>query len=192
MPERINLFASLRPAAISVFAFVATITFSSPARTDGVCIEQPGQQAPEGVHWSARYDRSTGRKCWFLFDAYGRDATALLTQPVPLLLEPVQALSWQLTSLFGGSTGAAPNPAPQGSAPQITPPTAPRKPPGNPANANRPDNRVRAGQRSVGEGAVKYASPALTEAERNALFDDFLRWRDSQQSIALKPWPTSQ
>lgn len=162
MLERINSFVSLLPAAFSVFAFVAMITACSEARADGACIEQPGQQAPEGMHWSARYDRSSGRKCWLLLDANGRDATALLAQPsVPLLLEPIQALSSQLVSLLGGPIAAAP--APQSGAPQTNIANAPHRP--LPANANRTDNRTRADQRSVSEGhAVKQASPALSEA----------------------------
>jgi hypothetical protein len=190
MPKRINSFASLLPVAFSVFAFVATITVCSPARADSVCIEQSNQQAPQGTHWSARYDRPAGRKCWFLLDAYGRDATALLAQPgAASSLDPMQTLSSQLASLFGNSTGAAPV-----AAPQITPPNAPRKPQGNPANAYKTDNRVRADQRSVGDGhAAKRASPALTPVERDALFGEFVQWRQSQQSISvLKPWPASQ
>ena len=42
------------------------------------CSSQP---APEGTHWSSRYDRARGRKCWFLADASGREVTALPAQP---------------------------------------------------------------------------------------------------------------
>jgi hypothetical protein len=193
MPERVNSFALLLPAAF--FVFVSTITVYSSARAESPCIEQPGQQAPEGTHWNSRYDRPKGRKCWFLADANGRDVTALLPQPgAAPTPDPMQTLSSQLAALFGNSTAASANVAPQATAPQSNPANAPRKPPGNTANANKTDNAVRADQRGASEGnAVKRTSLALTQQERNALFEEFMRWLESQENVtALKPWPSTR
>jgi hypothetical protein len=208
MSERVNSFGPLLPAASLAFILVATIAVPvcSPALADSLCIEQSSQPAPEGTRWSSRYDRARGRKCWFLVDASGREVTTLPAQqsaaPTP---DPVQTLSSQLAALFGNATEAPANVAPQGNVPQASPANAPRKPQGNTANAIKTDNGVRADQKSVGE-AIKRTTPAMTLAERNALFEDFLRWHESQQGQqseqsqqaqqseqsngALKPWPS--
>jgi hypothetical protein len=195
MPERANSFVPRRPASLFVFVFVAiSAPVHTPARADSMCIEQPSQQAPEGTRWSARYDRPKARKCWFLVDGNGRDVTALLTQPGGATTQdPLQALSSQLAALFGNSTAAPTSAEPQGAAPQSSPANAPRKPQGITTGANKTDNGVRTDQRNASDGhGAKHTSPGLTEPERNALFEEFMRWQEAQQGMnALKLWPLS-
>jgi hypothetical protein len=198
MPERVN---SLAPIILSlIFVFVATmaVELCSPVRAESTCIEQPTQPAAEGTRWSARYDRAKGRKCWFLLDANGYDVTPSQTQPsaVPT---PAPSLSSQIVSLLGSLTGAIANAVPQANTAQsdaapISPAGVPRKHDGNAANANKNDTGGQADQRSVGEGrAVKRASPPLTQPEREALFEEFLRWQENRQSAGtLSPWPSSR
>jgi hypothetical protein len=183
-----------------MFAFVATMTVQlpSPVRAESACIEQPTQPAPEGARWSARYDRAKARKCWFLLDANGRDVTASHTQP-SAASTPAPSLSSQIASLLSSLTGATANEVPQantppGDAAQISPAGVPRKRDGNTANANKNDNVVRADQKTVGEGrAVKRTSLPLTQPEREALFEEFLRWQENQRSAgSLSPWPSSR
>jgi hypothetical protein len=98
MPVRANSFAPTLLGAVSVSLATVTVTFDSPAWADDLCIEQPPHPIAQGLPgslpyryaachschagattevllWSARYDRAKGRKCWILFDAYGRDVT---------------------------------------------------------------------------------------------------------------------
>lgn len=191
MPERVNSFA---PVICSVsFVFIATtaVHFASPAQAESACIEQPSQKAAEGTHWTAHYDRAKSRKCWLLVDANGRDVTASQAQssaaPEP---SPVDALSSQIASLLGSLTGAAESAAvqvtaPQGDAPQTGPSRVPRKPRGSGVNAGKADNAVRAEEKGAGEGrAVKHVSSPLTEPERVELFEEFLRWREIQQTVS--------
>jgi hypothetical protein len=191
MPERANSFVPLRPAFLFVFVFVATISAPvyTPARADNVCIEQPSQQAPEGTRWIARSDRPKARKCWSLVDGNGRDVTALLTQSgAATTQDPLQAISSQLAALFGNAPA---NAEPQGTTPQSNPANAPRKPQGNTANA-KSDNGARTDQKSVSDGhAAKRTSSGLTEPERNALFEEFMRWQEIQGVSAVKSWPSS-
>jgi hypothetical protein len=190
MPARVSSFAPSLPCVFLVFVATVAVDFMSPVRAESACIEQPNQRAAEGTHWSARYDRTKGRKCWFLVDADGRDIETSQAQansaPTPT---PVDALSSQIASLLGSLTAAAENGMPQvsappGDAPQA-PPRAPHKPRGNGANAGRADNAVRGEQKGSGEarGAVKRVSPPLTESEREELFEEFLRWQEIQQTI---------
>jgi hypothetical protein len=102
--------------------------------------------------------------------------------------EAVQALSSQIASLWGNLTGASANVTTQAPAPSL-----PRKPQGNAANAGKADSSVRADQRSAGDGhAVKRVSPALTQPEREALFEEFLRWQEKESVSTLIPWPRSR
>src|ERR1700730_17936197 len=194
MPKRVVSFVPmilsvpLIPApffVVVVLTFVTTIvafTYGS-ARADSACIEQPSQPAAEGARWYLRYDRAKGRKCWFLGIATTnvRDAT---TPQGQTSAATAPTLSSRLAELFGGLTGSSANVAPQGNAAQSNLTSAPRKTQGNSRNAAKTDGSVRADQRDIVEGhAGKRAPPALTQPERNALFEEFLRWHESQQNI---------
>jgi hypothetical protein len=187
MPERVNSFPPILPCGVLVLAAMVAVDFASPVRAESACIEQqPSQKAAEGTHWSARYDRAKGRKCWFLVDANGHDVTPSQAQPSSAATPtPLASFSSQIASLFGSLTAAAENAIPQVSAPQgDAPQTAgPHKPRGNGANASRADNGARGEHNSAGEGrdAVKRVPPSLTETEREALFEEFLRWQETQR-----------
>jgi len=205
MPKRGNSFAPIIPSL--AFAFVATIAvyLCSPVRAETACIEQPSQPAAEGTHWSARYNRAKGRKCWFLVDANGHDVTASQIQPnaapTPAPASSLSPLA-QITSFLGlGPTAnAAPQAntqqanTPQGDPAQNSPASVPRKRDGNAANAGKNDNGSRAEQKTVGEAhPVKPVSLPLTAEEREALFEEFLRWQENRQSAStLSPWPHSR
>jgi hypothetical protein len=191
MPERVNSFAPVLPCVFLALVATVAVDFVSPVRAESACIEQPSHSAAEGTHWKARYDRAKGRKCWFLVDPNGRDITPSQAQPssVPTPA-PVDLLSSQIASLLGSLTAAAENAMPQVSAPPADAPQtgsarAPHKPRGNGAKAMRADNGLRGEQKGAGEGrgAAKRVSSPLTEPEREALFEEFLRWQEIDQTI---------
>jgi hypothetical protein len=194
MPKRVVSFVSMILSAplipalffvVVVLTFVATIvafTYGS-ARADSACIEQPTQPAAEGARWYLRYDRAKGRKCWFLGIATtnARDVT---TPQGQTSAAAAPTLASRLAELFGGLAGSSANVAPQGNAGPNNLTTAPRKTQGNSPNTAKPNNSVRTDQRDIVEGHVeKRAPPVLTQPERNALFEEFLRWHESQQNI---------
>src|SRR5262245_50747180 len=191
MPERVNSFAPMIPGVLSVLVATVAVLPCSAVRADNACIEQPSPPAAEGTRWSLHYDRAKGRKCWVLVDANGYDVTPPQAQLTGTSTpEAVQTLSSQIASLWGNLTGASANATTQAHAPQVT---VPRKTQGNAANAGRTDNGVRAEQRSMGEGhAVKRSSPALTAPEREALFEEFLRWQNQESISALIPRPAAR
>ncbi len=145
---------------------VAAASFDSRAQAE--CILQPNQQAPEGTHWSLHYDPAKNRRCWILVDATGHDISTYEVQP---------AASGGLSSLqsfLANITGSAP-PAQEVPASPAAPP--PRKPQPQAVNPNRADRTVRTEPKSE-------AHPArheMTQGERDALFEEFLRWRESQK-----------
>jgi hypothetical protein len=68
------------------------------------------------------------------------------------------------------------------------------KPRGNAASASKADNGIRADPSSIGDGhAAKRASAPLTQPEREALFEEFLRWQEIRESTStLSPLPSSR
>lgn len=194
MPERANSFAPTIPGVVSVLVATIAIHFCSPVRADSACLEQPNQPAAEGMRWSAHYDRAKGRKCWILVDAStnGHDAAASQAQPnAASASAAVETLSSQIASLLGNLTGASANVTPQSTAPQAGSAGVTRKPQGNAATASKAENGVRTDQRGEGH-AVKHVNSALTQPEREALFEEFLRWQQNKDTLGtLLPGPSS-
>jgi hypothetical protein len=158
MPERVNSFAPVLPCVFLALVATVAVDFVSPVRAES---------------------------------ANGRDITPSQAQPssVPTPA-PVDLLSSQIASLLGSLTAAAENAMPQVSAPPADAPQtgsarAPHKPRGNGAKAMRADNGLRGEQKGAGEGrgAAKRVSSPLTEPEREALFEEFLRWQEIDQTI---------
>jgi hypothetical protein len=210
MPERVNSLASKILGA--VFISLAAVNFDSPVRADDACIEQPPQPVAEGMHgsapyaschschagtaedphWSARYDRARGRRCWFLLDADGRDVTAHARARAA----PAPTLSSTLASVLGNFNlmGASADVTPKSNAPKVSPPSPQRKQ-GDTAGANKTDNRVRAAQRSSDDGhAAKQASRESNQQDHDRLFEEFLEWNERQNVInnTLGPRPSTR
>jgi hypothetical protein len=163
----------------SVCVLLAAVSFNSPAQA--ACIEQPYQQAPEGAHWSLYYDRVENRRCWMLIDAAGRDISMFLAQPAARPAPP------SLQTIFGNFTGGPPPPPPPPQQPPVAarPDPPPRRLPARVVHANRPGHPVR---RTAQRGEAHPDKHEMTPEEREALFKEFLRWHESQQtSGGVKP-----
>jgi hypothetical protein len=176
MQRRTNWYGLMKSGVICVLLATVVVGFDGPAQAE--CITQLTQQAPEGTHWSLHSDRVKNRRCWILVDATG--------QEVPT--EPAQSdASSTLSSLqtfFTNITGIQPT-----AQPQEAPASAPaRKPQANLANANKPDRPVRTEQKSEAPAAKH----ELTQPERDALFEEFLRWHESQQITGAAKQPVSR
>jgi hypothetical protein len=176
MQRRANWYGLMKSGGICVLLATVAAGFDSPARAE--CIAQLTQQAPEGTHWSLHNDRVKNRRCWILVDGTGQEVST----------EPAQSdASSTLSSLqtfFTNITGIQPAAQPQ-EAPASTPP---RKPQANLANANKPDRPVRTEQKTDAPAAKH----ELTPPERDALFEEFLRWRESQQITGTAQPPASR
>jgi hypothetical protein len=190
MPQRPGLTSPPFGVGCILLAVVA-ISFDNTAQAE--CITQLKQEVPEGSHWSLHTDPVTNRRCWTLVESSHRD----VAQPPPPPAQ-VSTFSSQLTSFFGSFTGGAFSASPQ-ETPAVPPPpvsAAPRKPP-VPARAantnvastgaistNKPERPIRTEQKAEQkEKADGHASKLelADPAEREALFEEFLRWHESQQ-----------
>lgn len=134
---------------------------------------QPSQPAPDGTHWSLSIDRATNRRCWILVDAAGRDL--LTPQPVPST-----GLA-TLQSFLGNFTGGPPPPPPP-LEPPASPVVAPRRPPPH-AVQPRAVTMIRANRpaRPEPKPDVRPVKHEMSPGDREALFEEFLRWHESQK-----------
>jgi hypothetical protein len=158
------------PGIVCVLLAAAAPGFVSSAQAE--CITQPNQQAPDGAHWSLHFDRAKNRRCWILVDSAGRDLSAPESQPAAST-----GLS-SLQSFLGNLTGSPPAQPPETPAtPAAAPPRKPQPQVAQPrsGNVNGADRRVRTEQKAN-------ADDEMTRGERDALFEEFLRWRESQKN----------
>jgi hypothetical protein len=158
------LTASLFAAA---FAFEPGTLF---AASD--CLDQPNRASAPGGHWYYHVDRTSGRKCWYLS---GAEPPAKQPPAETPPAQPAPDGPWQpyfqsfLSSLTGGGTSASTAaPQPDGRGIALTQPPAAAK--GD--DAPPPKRRQRAD--------AKPHSGSLDQAERDALFQEYLRWRERQ------------
>jgi hypothetical protein len=174
MLRRANWFGLMKSGVVCVLLVTGAAGFGSPAQAE--CITQLNQQAPEGAHWSLHYDRAKNRRCWILVDATGQEVSTIQVEP-----EATPAIS-SLQTFFTNITGIQPGAQSQDAPASPAPTSSPRKPQAPLANANKPDHPVRTEQKSDAPAGKR----ELTEPERNALFEEFARWHESQQMTGAR------
>ena len=180
----------MRKRATSFGPVVATVVLATaiaagihnPVLAESACLENPGQQSTKGAHWYYRSDRATGRKCWYVVDE-STNAHDAATSQGQATAAPTDTLSSRLANLFGSLTGAT-----TAATPQANSTSELRAFQSNAAAAPKMERGVRADQAdSATELAEKRTSkgdtPTLTQAKRNALFEEFVRWQESQQTV---------
>jgi hypothetical protein len=175
MPRRAKRFGLTKYGVVCGLLATIAVCFDTPVRAE--CIAQLNQQAPEGTHWSLHYDRVKNRRCWILVDATGQEVSTLQEQA-----DGSPTLS-SLQTFFTNITGIQRAPQAQEAAP-----SPPRKPQAHLTNANRADHPVRTEQKNDAQAAKH----ELTPPERDALFEEFLRWHESQQITGTAKPPASR
>lgn len=171
MPRRAGWFGPIMSGIVCVLLATAAPGFVGSAQAE--CMVQPNQQAPQGAYWSLHFDRDKNRRCWILVDAAGRDLSPPQPAP-PATLSPFQSF---LNNLAG---------VPPALPPASVPAVAPRKPhlvQPHAANANRAERAVRTEQKAD----AQTAKHEMTPGERDALFEEFLRWHESQKITGAAP-----
>lgn len=176
MPRRAHSSGPTIAGIICALLAAAAVGMDSPAQAE--CIAQPNQQAPDGTHWSLHYDRVKNRRCWILVDATGHDISTPQAQSAPA---PALSTFQSFLGNFAGAPQTSTLPeAPATASPGLAGPS-PRRPPARVVNTNRAGHAVRGEQKDKGD--ARAATHDLTEPEREALFEEFLRWHESQQII---------
>jgi hypothetical protein len=152
------------PKSVTFGACVATIfagliTPGTLARADD-CLAAPNRTASPGTHWVARLDRGANRKCWYLVDAAGHPAPPPEGDSIGTLFSKWLAGDTppDQRSVPAGRTDDAKPHAPRQSDTQASLNPKPHKPP-----APHP-----------------VADPQGDQGDSDALFKQFLRWKEHQ------------
>jgi hypothetical protein len=165
----------------------------------GTCIEGPNLNAGQGRHWYYRVDPINHRKCWYVMET-GLKTDDLPLQPTPSPTPPLNLtlFSW-FTALGASLPGSASAGMQPGSTPESRVPSA--APRGNmkvvhavPTERSRPARppetkgaataeRNQQSSRSSAEHAEQVNSQPADQAAQDALFLEFLRWKELQKSV---------
>jgi hypothetical protein len=159
MPRRVSSFSPITPGIVCVLLAAAPGFVSS---VQAECITQPNQQAPDGAHWSLHFDSVKNRRCWVLVDSAGRNLSA--PEPPPAGSNGLSSFQSFLSNLTGRPSSQAPE----------TAAVPPRKPQPHVA-------RARVVNGAAGTEQKADAKRDMTRGERDELFEEFLRWRESQK-----------
>jgi hypothetical protein len=161
------------------------------------CLAGPDRPPALGGHWYYRLDQAANRKCWYLVGPAARAPAAGVPAPPPVSeAPPLPTLGSFFSSLSAGFPGSPTAPQPDtttGDArimqnarpddPRIDEATLGRQP----RVARRPVSEASlvpkphrpAHARPPAEHADEQAAPP-SQAERDALFQEFLKWRQRQ------------
>ncbi len=170
---------------------------NTATRAAADCLAEPNHAPAPGGHWYYRLDRVNDRKCWYLVEPASQapSQTPMAEEPPPAAVAPPQptfgSFFSTLSTGFPGSTVATPaDPGGDMRALQTGPaddlkgdgaattgqPRMLRRPELQAAPTPKPHRPAHVQLRS--EQAAERPAGPLNQAERDALFQEFLRWRD--------------
>jgi hypothetical protein len=153
------------------------------------CLAGPNRAPAPGGHWYYHLDRASDRKCWYLVEPAAQAPVA----PPPTAQAPFPQLAPEPTpqpglgaffSSLGFPTASQPNTT--GDARIVQPAPADDLRGGETPPARQPRVVLAAKQhrlvhlRPPAEHAEERSAASLNQAERDALFEEFLRWRERQ------------
>jgi hypothetical protein len=188
-------FVSWVPAAcVGLLAAAILLGANRGARAGDDCLAGPNRAPAPGGHWYYHLDRASNRKCWYVMEPQTRSPTAQAAEPQPApdpVPQPPQATFGAFLSSLG-FPGTQPNTAGDVRVAQPAPaddlksdlaaparrPRMMRYPDAEAARAAKPHRQAHA--RPPAEHADEGSAPPLSQAERDALFQEFLRWRESR------------
>jgi hypothetical protein len=179
----IRVMSCVPAVPVGLLATVIMLGTSCATLAGDDCLAGPSRPPAQGGHWYYRVDHVNNRKCWYLVEPEARAPTALAEpQPSP---EPTPQPTFgsffsSLSSGFTRSTTATQPDTPvelkkdeAASGRQL--PMA-RHPAAVATLAPKPHQLSR--NRPPAEHADERPAPPLNQAERDALFQEFLRWKD--------------
>jgi hypothetical protein len=190
MPQRIPLSVSGVFANQLAAAVALTLLQSCAASAVDNCFPEPNARSLDSSHWSYRIDRASGRKCWFIVRSAPRipQAEAAEVQPPAEATQPPPPFQSFFSSLSGSPPGGTQAATQQDSA-NVDARTAQPTRPNTLRNtdderrarvANRPNPNVPPGRKLQRSPTEQRPGDARTQAEQDALFEEFLRWKRQQ------------
>jgi hypothetical protein len=187
MPRRVVSYA----AAVAVGLCTAIALSTNWVLASGACVAQPNRQLAEGGHWYYRVDRINHRKCWYLAGPTTRmsQTEAPEARPSPEATTFSSFFS-SLSADFIGAKRAGTLQDATGSSARASQ-THPDDLKNSEASrvkwsriarhsdSNKLSNAA-SNRQSLAKPRVEEQQPSLGQAERDALFQEFLRWHAQQ------------
>jgi len=190
MPRRVISYAPVLALALGLCVAIAFKTKQTLAAGD--CLVQPNREQAEIGHWYYRADRLNHRKCWYLVEPRTPQAEPEARPGPDTSLQPTLSsfFSFLSADLKGvraeGTRQDAPNrDAGSLQTGEVKNDDVPR--PKRPHTARHPDSNTvstpQLGRQSPAEPHVDRANqpPPLDTTERDALFQEFLRWKPNER-----------
>jgi hypothetical protein len=177
--------------AVGLFATAIVLGTNYAAHAAGDCLAGPNRPPAQGGHWYYRFDRSNNRKCWYLVEPGAPTPVAAAPEPQPPP-EPASQPTFSsfFSSLTAGFSGPSSGTQPDAATgdPRSAQAARPDNPKNNEAESGRQPGMVLASKQHRPahlrpppvEHADEQPAQPLNQAERDTLFQEFLRWKDRQ------------
>jgi len=181
-------------AAVSAACFIALLILGvaglkGRALADGACLERPTRDAPSGEHWYFHQDREKNRKCWHL----GTSAAPVVREappPVPRVERThtfLSSLNAAFASMAKKLRSLFRRPMPHETVagePRIIQNDATK--PLTMEDIEQPQQDLPEERAETRPGSPGSAT-VPTAAQRKALYEEFLKWRELQRVGGASP-----
>lgn len=176
------------PIMVGASLLLGASLFGQPARAADDCLSAPNRAPAPGGHWYYHLDRASDRKCWYLVEPPAQTPIAQAPQPQLAPEPPTPQPAQPGFGSFFSSLGLAPPPQPNTTGdPRIAQPAPaedPRTGDGEPGRTPRMTLTSKQHRlvhlRPPAEHPEERPAASLNQAERDALFEEFLKWRERQ------------
>jgi hypothetical protein len=176
----------VRVVSASLLGALIALGLNGAVLAAGTCLEGPNLKAGQGGHWYYRVDRVNHRKCWYSTETGLKTNGGAPSEQTP---SPTSTPNLILSSWFTSLGAGPPGSTSAGTQPSTTresrvPPTAPREAVkvvhAVPKERSPPARRS---SRSSLEHVEQVNSQPPDQAAQDALFLEFLRWKELQKSV---------
>jgi len=188
----------VRVALASLLGTLTAVGLNGAVRAAGTCMEEPNLNAGQGRHWYYRVDRINHRKCWYVMEIGLKTYLdpPLEPTPSPTSSPNLTLFSW-FTSLGAGLPGSAsssmqpstqspvPSAAPRGTMKVVHAVPNERSRPARPPETKGPaaaELNQQSSRSSAGHAEQVNSQPP-DQAAQDALFLEFLRWKELQKGL---------
>jgi len=178
-----SVISGVSVGVLAATIMLATSLLSQPTRAADDCLSAPNRAPAPGGHWYYHIDRASDRKCWYLVEQPPQTPIAQAPQP-QLAPEPPAPPSF---GSFFSALGFPPAPQPNTTGDARVQPAPADDLRNGEAEPSRPSRMALASKqhRSVhlrppAEHAEERPAASLNQTDRDALFEEFLRWRERQ------------
>jgi hypothetical protein len=188
MSKRVISCVPAVAAGLLVTVILLGTNYATLAADD--CLTEPNRPTTQGSHWYYHVDRASNRKCWYLVEPGGPPPTAEAPQPQPSpdgFSQPTFGSFFSSLGFPRSTTGTQPDTTGDARIMQAARPDGLKNDDARQPRTAHPDLEAAlpkphrpAHARPPAEHADERPAAPLNQAKRDALFDEFLKWKEHQ------------